>query len=555
MLQPKIDYTPEIITPKTVDEFLDQVNYKELNSGSYIPSAFALKFMNFIKLVNGGEGESSLTPVVHLKMLDKIASKHDRVANLCARGMAKTTLMFEYFALYIGVFGELDGFGKLDGIIYVSDTMENGVKSARKNIEHRYENSEFLQSWMPRDKVKFTDAYIEFGNRDGGKVGIRMFGAKTGIRGTKIFGKRPQIAVLDDLVSDEDAKSKTSMDAIKDTVYKGVFYALDPKKKKIIFNGTPFNKSDILYEAVESGQWDVNVWPVCEKFPCTKEEFNGAWEDRFTFEYVLDAYKLALGSGELASFNQELMLRISSEEERLVPDSIIDSMWYSRKKLMDNIGAFNIYITTDFATTEKQNSDYSVISVWAYSSNKDWYWIDGIVKKQDMGKNLDDLFKLVGKYRPQQVGIEVSGQQGGFIPWIREKMMDRNIWFNLATNKGINSAGINPTVNKLGRFNEILPQIISNKVFIPLELKTDPRLVELVNELKFATVNGLKAKYDDVIDTISMLAYLAPWQPTDSSVLSLNPDTQEDEPTGSSNLYNMKFPGDLEETSPLSSYI
>lgn len=56
--------------------------------------------------------------------------------------------------------------------------------------------------------------------------------AKTGLRGTKIFGKRPKIAILDDLVSDEDSTSLASMEKIKDTVYKGVNHALDPTKRK-----------------------------------------------------------------------------------------------------------------------------------------------------------------------------------------------------------------------------------------------------------------------------------------------------------------------------------
>ncbi len=129
-----------------------------------------------------------------------------------------------------------------------------------------------------------------------------MFGAKTGIRGTKIFGKRPTLCILDDLVSDDDAKSPTSMQAIKDTVYKGVFPALDPTRRKVIFNGTPFNKDDIIIEAVESGAWDVNVWPVCERFPCEPEEFVGAWEDRFSFAFVKEQYDLMAQSGKLAAF-------------------------------------------------------------------------------------------------------------------------------------------------------------------------------------------------------------------------------------------------------------
>ena len=138
-----------------LDQCLDQVDYAWLNGNEYVPSEFALMFMNFIKLVNGAQGESNKTPPVHLKMLDKVAEPDQYIANLCFRGAAKTTLFMEYFALFLAVFGHLPGLGKVEGMIYVSDSMDNGVKSARKNIEFRYNNSPFLQQWIP--KATFTD--------------------------------------------------------------------------------------------------------------------------------------------------------------------------------------------------------------------------------------------------------------------------------------------------------------------------------------------------------------------------------------------------------------
>lgn len=496
---------------QTVDEWLNQVDYHDLNSGHYIPSAFALKFMNFIKLVNGSEGEQNKTPVVHLAMLDEIAGKNKRIANLCARGLAKTTLMFEYLVLFVAVFGEIEGFGKIEGMIYVSDSMDNGVKSARKNIEYRYWNSEFLQKWLPPGGVKFTDNYLEFKNTDGHRLGVKMFGAKTGLRGTKIFGKRPVLAVLDDLVSDDDSKSKAAMEAIKDTVYKGVDYALDPRRRKIVFNGTPFNKDDILYEAVESGGWHVNVYPVCEKFPCSKEEFAGAWEDRFTYDFVMDQYQTSLATGKLGAFMQELMLRITSEEERLVQDGEIK--WYQRTNLLKQRNNFNFYITTDFATKGKQHNDFSVISVWAYNANGDWFWVDGICVKQTMDKNIDDLFRLVQMYKPQSVGIEISGQQGAFIQWIQNEMMTRNVWFNFAQGKN-NQPGIQPEVDKLARFNLVVPWFKAGKVYFPLEMKGTKIMGEFIEELIMAMITGFKSKHDDAIDTISMLAYMKAWKPS-----------------------------------------
>jgi hypothetical protein len=39
-----------------LDEWLDGVDYSHLNSIDFMPSAFSLQFMNFIKLVNGRQG-------------------------------------------------------------------------------------------------------------------------------------------------------------------------------------------------------------------------------------------------------------------------------------------------------------------------------------------------------------------------------------------------------------------------------------------------------------------------------------------------------------------
>lgn len=513
------------IVKQGLDAWLDQVDYSILNSPDYIPTEFSLIFMNWIKLVNGTEGESHKTPPVHLCMLDKVASGvSDYIANLCFRGAAKTTLFMEYMTLFLAQFGYLPNFGRVEGMIYVSDSMDNGVKSARKNIEFRYYNSPFLMYWIPH--ATFTDNYLEFKNRDGLRLGVKMFGAKTGLRGTKIFGKRPVLAVLDDLVSDDDSKSKAAMVSIKDTVYKGVNHALDPTRRKVIFNGTPFNTEDILIEAVESGAWDVNVWPVCERFPCDEADFVGAWEDRFTYTYVKAQYDMAVKTGKLSSFYQELMLRITSNDERLVQDEEVQ--WYSRSKILANKSNFNFYITTDFATSSKQTADYSVISVWAYNANGDWFWVDGVCERQTMDKSINDLFRLVQQYKPQAVGIEISGQQNAFIKWIQGEMMNRNIWFSFASSSKSGEPGIRPLTDKLARFNVVVPWFKMGKMFFPEEMKSSVIMGIFMGQLRLVTKSGIKGK-DDAIDTISQLGYLTPWKPSESAPVTKEEDMLWDE--------------------------
>ena len=499
-----------VLEKKSVDQWLDSVDYTYLNQGGYIPSQFALEFVNMIKMINlNTNRESNKTPVFHLKMLDELVGDTENIANLCFRGSGKTSINMEYLVFYIAIFGEIPGFGSINGMIYVSDSMENGVKSARKNIETRYHNSDWLKEWIP--KVHFTDSYIEFENKLGNKLGVKMYGAKTGIRGVKIFGKRPVLAILDDLVSDDDARSKVSMEAIKDTVNKGITHALDPTRRKIIFNGTPFNKTDVLYSAVESGAWKVNVYPVCERFPCSKEDFVGAWEDRFSYEFILNQYEKSKLQGCLSAFNQELMLRISSEEERLIQDNEIN--WYARKTVLDTLSNYNIYITTDASFSDKNTADNGVISVWALNNNGDYFWLDGICKKQIISGFIDDLFTLVQKYKPQTVGIEISGQQVALISYLQAEMISRNIFFNIARDKVNNNLGLRPVKSKFERFNMVVPLFSQGKFYFPKEMENTQIMKQFVGELRLVTYSGIKGS-DDCLDTVSMLMYMNTIKPS-----------------------------------------
>ena len=116
---------------KELDDYLNEISYG--HRLGYHPSKFALKFVNFIKMV--GVAESDETPEVHLVMLDGLAGTKENIANLCHRGLGKTVLFGEYLNLYVGTFGDIDGFGTVNGMLYISDAMDNGVKNFRSNVE------------------------------------------------------------------------------------------------------------------------------------------------------------------------------------------------------------------------------------------------------------------------------------------------------------------------------------------------------------------------------------------------------------------------------------
>lgn len=501
-----------------LEGYIAEVDYSRYED-RYEPSEFSLKFINFIKLVNGGRGEENKSPLFHYEILDTV-SRYDNSLIVSFRGSAKSSICAEYMFLYIAVFGGIEVcMGKqkewkdVQVAMYIGDTMENGCKNLRSNIEYRYNASEFLQKYVP--KVRFTDIEMEFENLEGHKLCVRNFGISTGVRGFKKYGMRPTFAVMDDLMTDKNAESVTVVRDIENVIYKAVRQAMHPTQRKIVWIGTPFNKKDPLYKAAGSVGWTTRVYPICEKFPCKASEFRGAWEDRFSYETIKREYSLLRSNGRIDAFNQELMLRIMSEDDRLVLDG--DLMWYEdRGGVIKRLSEYNVYITTDFATSEKQGSDFSVIAVWALDYEGNFHWVDGICRRQTMDKNVDDIFRLVDRYHPLSVGVEISGQQRGFVNWIKRDMNSRGVYFGLATDKNSGEDGLRPNTSKLVRFNVALPLIKAKRIWFPKEMRESEIMSEYVDELTSITPTGIKSLHDDCVDTISQLPlmdYVKPYDP------------------------------------------
>ena len=223
-------------------------------------------------------------------------------------------------------------------------------------------------------------------------------------------------------------------------------------------------------------------------------------------------YRDDVKDGKTKAFMQELMLRINTGESRLIDEH--DIVWYERATVLQNKSRYNFYITTDFATSEKKSADYSVISVWAYNNNGDWLWVDGLCKKQGMNENITELFKYVSIYKPESVGVEVTGQQGGFIDWIQQQMIEKNVFFTLAQEDGKSKPGFRPSTSKLERFNTVVPLFKNKKIWFPKGMDKHTAIAEAKEELLNVGRGGFKSKHDDFADTVSMLSLMKPWKPS-----------------------------------------
>ena len=477
----------------------------------YIPSEEALKFIAFIR---AGGLEENTSPKAHYQIADVLFSSRTsdwKVVIECLRGMGKSTLL-EYVYIYVSSLGRWPGFGDATFWVFLGANQEGNVKMFFKNVASKVNNSAFYSSILEIQRQ--TDTDIELKNQSGVVTSVAGRGMGTNWRGIRSAdGKRPSILLADDVLPNDVMTSEVIRKTIETNWYNSALPALNPTKHKVIYIGTPLSEADLLHKLKNSGVYTVIRFPLCSKFPCSEDEYDSIWPDRFPFRYASDMYKQYEATGTTQSIYTEYKLQVTDLATLQVDEE--DIRWFDPSVANKNRSAYNFYITTDFATSTSKSADYSVISVWAVSATEDWLLVDGQCRRQTMQENLEDLFKYVRRWKPLSVGIESSGQQGGFLSIIDDMMIATGTFFTLARKRGSKEPGIRPVKDKVHRFvTGVQPKFKQGKVWLPKPdlLTARPGFLEHVTELldelgKLTLAGGVKAlKHDDVIDTLSMLS-------------------------------------------------
>jgi len=525
----------------SVDDLLDAVDY---TFPGYVPSIEALDFVNFMQLVLGEPPENK-NSMAHYFMMDVIFKKVDPFkyygfqsdivrenyfAVMCHREFSKSVLLGSMFTLYMAYHGALPGFGKVNFGGYIGNSVRGGVRQNMQTIAGVYKDSDYLQDKF--EKVHFTDTAVKFirhptKNAKGiitpreAKEGHRTFvmegyGAMAGPRGSRDGLVRPQFFIIDDVIKNAaDARSDVILGNVRSMIEEDIGYALHGARSFCIYIGTPFNLRDPLMNALIDGTWNPIVFPIAQKISLNmkKSEFKGSWEDRHSYEKVMVKYRTAVHKGTLPAFMQEQMLRVASEEDRLVTDNMINL--FNRSDVLANGHLYNYYITTDFTTTGKRGSDYSAMAVWAINSNGDYMMVDLVVQKLELGDQYAKLMDLVSKYKRYkqwiEVGIETSGQQKTHIFALKMLMAKQNNYFTVAVQKGKSSEGIMRTKeqgNKFEYFKLMTPAFQNGKMWFANELSESDDMKELMTELQYLSYSGIGSKHDDALDIISQLSQM-----------------------------------------------
>ena len=507
----------------------------------YTISKDALEFFAWMRLVAGEDFEFS-TPIAHYFMVDmllgnitdpmmfpysaEVCSTIDidtlRVGVMASRGMAKSTVILSFFGVYSAMKGELpNGIGKVYFYIILAASSRGGARVNALAVKAMCEDSEFLKEYF--EDMRFTETESEFirkgpGPRKDRSFLIRYQGIATGIRGSRYGERRPDAIFFDDaILNTAAAYSKVMGENLDEVIHSDATNALKGGGKgRVILCFTPFHYGDVNTKALLNGAFTPVVIPVAKDFNAegnvTADNIVSSWPAMHPEDSIAKLCNSSKKSKKLGAFLQERMLRLTSGADRLVPDDCIQ--FCDMTPIVDNIGSYNVYITTDYTTTSGEGSDYSGIATWAVSSNEDWFLLNLTLRKRSMVEQYYETLNEAAKWRRKgkyvEIGVEVDGNQGAHIHSLESEMMKRGDFYTFARakddpysdRKGIISKNAQAS-KKHERFRIASQAFLQKKLWFPEHIRYTPDMEEFVLQIKGATHENF-TRADDGPDLVTM---------------------------------------------------
>jgi predicted phage terminase large subunit-like protein len=329
----------------------------------------------------------------------------------------------------------------------VSDTEAQASMFLQQITQELQENNDIIELFgIKRDPisglVKFekdsqTDIIVEF--NDGQKFRIIAKGSEQKLRGMLWNGSRPDLIVCDDLENDEIVMNKDRREKFKRWVY-GALIPCRSQKGIIRIVGTILHMDSFLenlmpletdkltiyeelktYTTRKSSQWKS------VKYKAHNSDFSEIlWPERRSAEEFRLIKQDYIDRGLADVYSQEyLNIPIDESNTLFKRNDFIPRREEDKKKKL------NYYITGDFAISESEKADFTVLVVGGMDEDGLLHIINVIRDRMDALTIVDTMLMLQKVYDPIAFGIEDTQITKSIGPFLNRAMVERNVFINL----------------------------------------------------------------------------------------------------------------------------
>ncbi len=427
------------------------------------PAYFALVFFRQPGFLETG---TTKLPDFQKQGFHLIQQKHKLSAIVWPRDHCKSTLFSKIYPIfealrrptYIRIFSATDAQSqKLSSI-------HNRIFRTHEKIIH-YFGSQVTseETWSAHRRVLANGSIIEYSS-----VGAETRGA------TSDLG-RPQIIILDDIETREQARSQYLTDNLDEWLFKDLIPSLASGTGRIILLGTVISGIS-LANRIATGK--MPGWQYIKKAAVDFEAGTVLWREHPVYgnlQYWIDERVKLAAINKLSFFASEYMNEYIVDSGNPISPSQIQHY--------DTLpaDATRYFCCIDLAYTKKKYSDKTAYIVFASDPNNNIYIIEAKKAKLDLTERVNLCFDLFKRYRDNGLyEISIEGY-ADFIDTVKEHQRQRNTFFSL---KELKTGG----VNKADRILTLQPSM--HTIFFP-DLNSNELIEELLAWSETSTVDDL----------------------------------------------------------------
>jgi len=315
------------------------------------------------------------------------------------------------------------------------------------------------------------------------------------------------IRAYDDLVTKRSISSSKHIEKVKSQFRDSQFLGERGGSMRAV--GTIYHWADLHCDMIKSGHFHVRKYPA-----------------------EVDGQAVFWSQEELARKKQDLLLDDYDYQCQMLLDptptgkSVFDPGWLKYYERLP--GKLFHIILVDPARAKKEHSDYTVMLVVGVDNLGNYFVVDMIRDRLDLGQKWDKLRGLVDKYKCRTVVYERVGMTVD-IEYLNMMMQQMGIYFDIIAT---GSAGRN-AVSKTDRIKTLIPLFRAGRILLPRKhyyLDENGETTELIEEFIDTEYTQFPfSRHDDTLDALSYILdqQVAPLFPAYSTSQKLEDDVED----------------------------
>jgi phage terminase large subunit-like protein len=430
-------------------------------------------------------------PVNHpflLARINEVQDKSHMTVDLWAREHWKSTILTFALTIY-----ELIN-NKEERICIFSHT-RSLAKSHLRRIKQALESNELLLEAFPDVFYRNPQSDAPKWSEDDGlyvkrfktynEASLEAWGLIDGMPTGKHYTKR----IYDDIITEKSVNTPAQVQKATEMFRLSENLGARGGQKRVI--GTRYSHKDTYEEIMKNHRWKVRLFPaeVDEKGKfkiggkpvyITRDELNNKFDEMG--EYI---YSAQMGQDPRTRSNQQFIVNYLRFWDR--PDQVPRRC--------------NKYLIIDPASEKKKSSDTTVMQVWKVDSMRNYWLVDIIRDRMNLGQRWEKMRDLVFKHNiTNPVGYEKYGKDSD-IEYFKMQQEEHCVYFPIEPLKG--------NIPKWTRIMNLLPLLQKQRIYLPrtaVYTDIEGKYHDLTGEFLYDEYTIFPfSRHDDMLDCMARL--------------------------------------------------